>query len=138
MMKEHAFYPRIQDKITNGDSLLIRFRLFSDPYANGWGWVIDDLKINPIVDKVENIYQPELKVFPNPGNGMVNIIVGNVINLKPVRVSVYNYAGKCIIREALFNEETITLNLTGNPSGLYLIVINNGRNTSSIKYNLIK
>jgi hypothetical protein len=53
-------------------------------------------------------------------------------------VSVYNYAGKCIIREALFNEEKITLNLTGNPSGLYLIVINNGRNTSSIKYNLIK
>jgi hypothetical protein len=100
--------------------------------------VIDDLKINPIVDKVENIYQPELKVFPNPGNGMVNIIVGNVLNLKPVMVSVYNYAGKCIIREALFNEETITLNLTGNPSGLYLIVINNGRNTSSIKYNLIK
>jgi hypothetical protein len=138
MMKEHAFYPRIQDKITNGDSLLIRFRLFSDPYANGWGWVIDDLKINPIVDKVENIYQPELKVFPNPGNGMVNIIVGNVLNLKPVMVSVYNYAGKCIIREALFNEEKITLNLTGNPSGLYLIVINNGRNTSSIKYNLIK
>ena len=70
MMKEHAFYPRIQDRISNGDSLLIRFRLFSDPYANGWGWVIDDLKINPIVDKVENIYLPELRIFPNPGNGI--------------------------------------------------------------------
>jgi hypothetical protein len=138
MMKEHTIYPRIQDRISNGDSLLIRFRLFSDPYANGWGWVIDDLKINPIVDKVENIYLPELKVFPNPGNGMVNIIADNGNNFKPVRISIYNYAGKCILRDALFTEETITLNITGNPPGLYLIVINDGRNTSSIKYNLIK
>ena len=138
MMKEHSFYPRIQERISNGDSLLIRFRLFSDPYANGWGWVIDDLKISPIVDKVENIYQQQLKVFPNPGNGIVNIIAGNGSNFKPVRVSIYNYAGKCILRNALFSEETITLNITGNPSGLYLIVINDGRNTTSIKYNLIK
>jgi hypothetical protein len=138
MMKEHSFYPRIQERISNGDSLLIRFRLFSDPYANGWGWVIDDLKISPIVDKVENIYQQQLKIFPNPGNGIVNIIAGNGSNFKPGRVSIYNYAGKCILRNALFTEETITLNITGNPSGLYLIVINDGRNTTSIKYNLIK
>jgi len=138
MMKEHAFFPRIQDRISNGDSLLIRFRLFSDPYANGWGWAIDDLKINPIVDKVENIYLPELRIFPNPGNGLVNITIGSSNNFKPVRISIYNYAGTCILRDALFTEETIKLNITGNPSGLYLIVINDGRNTSSIKYNLIK
>jgi len=138
MMKEHSFYPRIQDRISNGDSLLIRFRLFSDPYANGWGWVIDDLNISPIVDKVEDIYLPEFKVFPNPGSGVVNIIGGKGINFRPVRISIYNYAGKCILSDALFSEETIRLNISGNPSGLYLIVINDGRNTSSIKYNLIK
>jgi hypothetical protein len=118
--------------------LLIRFRLYSDPYAHGWGWVIDDLKINPLVDKVEEINSPDIKIFPNPGNGTINIMFDTGDDFKPVRVSVYNYAGKCIIQEALFAEEMITLNITGNPSGLYLIVINNGRNTRSIKYNLIK
>ena len=28
-----------------GDTILVRFRLFSDPYANGWGWAIDNLRI---------------------------------------------------------------------------------------------
>ncbi len=35
--------------------MLMRFRLYSDPFANGWGWVIEDLKINPLVDAVEEI-----------------------------------------------------------------------------------
>jgi hypothetical protein len=138
MMQEHAFYPRISDKIHNGDSLLIRFRLYSDPYAHGWGWAIDDLKINPLVDKVEEINSPEIKIFPNPGNGLVNIIFGTGNNYKVIRVSVYNYAGKCIIQKESFAEEMITLNITGNPSGLYLIVINDGRSTKTIRYNLIK
>ncbi|HBC80321.1 MAG TPA: hypothetical protein DEO60_14440 [Bacteroidales bacterium] len=138
MMKEHSFYPRVQDRISNGDSLLIRFRLFSDPYANGWGWVIDDLKIGPIVDRIEKIYLPEFNVYPNPGSGVVNIIRENGGSYKPVMVSIYNYDGKCILKNALFTEDSIRLNISGNPPGLYLIVIVDGRNTSNIKYNLIK
>jgi len=138
MMQEHAFYPRISDKIHNGDSLLVRFRLYSDPYAHGWGWVIDDLKINPLVDKVEEIISTDIKVFPNPGNGKLNIMLNSDNNFKPVRVSVYNYSGKCVNQETSFTEEIITLNITGNPSGLYLIVINDGHSTQTIKYNLIK
>jgi hypothetical protein len=138
MMVEHYYYPRITDRISGGDSLLIRFRLYSDPYANGWGWVIDDLKINPLVDKAEEITSSDLKVFPNPGNGLVNIILEGAGNLRPVRISVYNYAGRCIVQEKTINEERAMLNISGNPSGLYLIVINNGQNTRTIKYNLIK
>ena len=33
------------DVFSENDTILIRFRLFSDPYTNGWGWIIDDLKI---------------------------------------------------------------------------------------------
>jgi hypothetical protein len=138
MMREHVFYPRISDKISSGDSLLIRFRLYSDPYANGWGWAIDDLKINALVDRVEEISTSVTKVFPNPGNGLVNIIFESAGNYKPVRISVYNYIGKCIIQEESFTEEKATLDISGNPSGLYLIVINNGQRTKTIKYNLTK
>lgn len=137
MMREHVFYPRISDRISGGDSLLIRFRLYSDPYANGWGWAIEDLKINPLVDRVEEITTSGMRVFPNPGDGRVNIILESDTDFKPVRISVYNYTGKCILHEESFTYEKATLDISGNPSGLYLIIINNGHSTKTIKYNLI-
>jgi hypothetical protein len=33
------------DQFDEGDELIIRFRIFSDPGAAGWGWAIDNLKI---------------------------------------------------------------------------------------------
>ncbi len=35
----------LQNKFNTGDEVVIRFRLFSDPFAAGWGWAIDNLKI---------------------------------------------------------------------------------------------
>lgn len=32
-------------KFSAGDEVVIRFHLFSDPFANGWGWAIDNLRI---------------------------------------------------------------------------------------------
>jgi hypothetical protein len=132
MMKQHAYYPRISGRISDRDSLLIRFRIYSDPYANGWGWVVDDLQIKPLIDQVEEKSTTDVKVFPNPGNGMVNIIFESTGILKPVHISVYDITGRCIIREESFGEEKATLNIAGNPSGLYLIVINNGYSSETI------
>lgn len=35
----------LQNQFDTGDEVVIRFRLFSDPFAAGWGWCIDNLKI---------------------------------------------------------------------------------------------
>lgn len=35
----------LQDKFDTNDEVVIRFRLYSDPGAAGWGWAIDNLKI---------------------------------------------------------------------------------------------
>ncbi|MDH4057378.1 MAG: hypothetical protein OEU76_01370, partial [Cyclobacteriaceae bacterium] len=35
----------LQNRFSTGDEVVIRFRLFSDPFAAGWGWAIDNLKI---------------------------------------------------------------------------------------------
>ena len=138
MMLEHAFYPRIEDKISEGESLLIRFRLFSDPYSYGWGWVIDDLNINPLVDNVEEINKTGIRVYPNPGNGLVNILFEEDNSFKPARISVYNFTGNCIFREEPSDDKMVALNISGFPSGLYFIVINNGKVTSTFKYHLIR
>ena len=48
-----------------GDVVQIRFRLFSDPNAVGWGWAIDDLYIqSEPLGEIENNF--ELGVYPNP------------------------------------------------------------------------
>jgi hypothetical protein len=138
MMIEHVFYPRIQDRISDGDSLLVRFRLFSDPYSHGWGWAIDDFKINPLIDEAEEINSSSIRIFPNPGKGLLNILLDDYQGLSPSSISVFDYYGKCITSEAIYAGEKMTLDISGNPPGLYLIIINDGHTTRSIKYNLVK
>lgn len=35
----------LSNKFSPGDEVVFRFRLFSDPFENGWGWAIDNLTI---------------------------------------------------------------------------------------------
>ncbi len=42
------YRPRVMNLLTNfseGDEVVVWFHLFSDPYATGWGWAIDNLRI---------------------------------------------------------------------------------------------
>jgi hypothetical protein len=44
------FRPRVinlLDAFDPFDKILVRFRLFADPYVNGWGWAIDNVSIQP-------------------------------------------------------------------------------------------
>ncbi|HEX2975050.1 MAG TPA: hypothetical protein VHO68_03860, partial [Bacteroidales bacterium] len=38
MMQKHTIYVAPSEKLKTGDTIMVRFRLYSDPYANGWGW----------------------------------------------------------------------------------------------------
>lgn len=54
------------DNFQEGDEVLIRFRLFADQYAHGWGWAIDNLSIQiPVTDLEENV-ETAFKVYPVP------------------------------------------------------------------------
>ena len=140
MIHKHTIFYRTSDKIAAGDTLLLRFRLYSDPLANGWGWVIEDLKINPLIDAVEkNTYDP-VKVFPNPGNGLIRItsdIEGSNSD-KSMRYSIFNSSGICIKNDHTSGSSETIVNITGYPSGLYIIVLYRDDGIKTIKYNLIK
>lgn len=49
-----------------GDEVVIRFRLFADALANGWGWAIDNLSIQGPVTGVEEPPSRAIKVYPVP------------------------------------------------------------------------
>ncbi|CCG98281.1 hypothetical protein FAES_0267 [Fibrella aestuarina BUZ 2] len=58
------------------DVILIRFRLFADQLAHGWGWQIDNLQIQvpvPVVLATEPTPVANFDVFPNPVSNTVRV-----------------------------------------------------------------
>jgi hypothetical protein len=140
MLQKHTIFYRPSDKISAGDTLLLRFRLYSDPFANGWGWLIEDLKINPLIDAVEVIGNDPVKAFPNPGGGLIKITsdrVGNETG-KPQHYSIFNSSGICIINNRTLTGNETEVDISGYPTGLYIIVLYRDEGIKTIKYTLIK
>lgn len=141
MLKKHTVFIPPSAKISAGDTLLVRFRLYSDPFAHGWGWVIQDLKINPLIDAVEKIsVHYDVRLFPNPGNGIINISsYPEGYNAgKPLRYSVFNSSGFCLENKIpAFGTESV-INISGYSSGMYFILLYFDDGIKTFKYNLIK
>jgi hypothetical protein len=138
MMAEHWIYPHTGNRVSDGDSLLIRFRLFSDPYANGWGWAIDDLKINPLVDKIDEIPDSDFSIYPNPGNGIATVRINCTAGTFPATISIFNTIGQPVMRNLPLTDRQMTIDISHLAGGLYFIVIDCGNRIRTLKYNLIK
>jgi hypothetical protein len=140
MLRKHTIYCRPSDNVSAGDTLLIRFRLYSDPYANGWGWLIEDLKINPFIDAVESLNSDQFKVYPNPGRGLITLSSSQtgISNGKPIRYSVYNSAGSCLFNDFTSGDSETRIDISGYPAGMYIIILYRDDGIKTIKYSLIK
>jgi hypothetical protein len=140
MFQKHTIYFRPSDTIPAGDTLLLRFRLYSDPYANGWGWAIEDLKINPLIDAVENLNSEQLIAYPNPGKGLVKLsnYQTGLNSSKPIRYSVYNSAGICVKTDLTSGDSETLVDISRNPTGIYLIILYRDDGIKTLKYILIK
>jgi hypothetical protein len=140
MLQKHTLYYRPSDNISAGDTMLVRFRLFSDPFANGWGWVIEDLKINPLIDDVEIAFSEQLALYPNPGNGLISLIdyKSGSTSGKTKKVSVYNSSGICLIDKRDTDDTGILVDISSYANGIYIIVLYRDDGIKSFKYSLIK
>ncbi len=140
MLHKHTIFYQPSDKISAGDTLMLRFRLYSDPFANGWGWVIEDLQVNSLVDAVEELRLEPVHIYPNPGNGRFKISSGTseLNNRKPFSYSVYNSYGNCIATVRNPGDSEITVDISGYPYGIYLIVLNLDDGIKTFKYSLMK
>ncbi len=97
----------------------LTFEFHADPGVTGSGWIafISCVGITGINDiEKENQFQ----IFPNPSNGLYNL---NIDNKNQVAVSITDILGK----EILFNEKQIegnlSIDISGNPNGIYLLKI---------------
>jgi hypothetical protein len=138
MMRKHTFLYKPSDNISAGDTLLVRFRLFSDPLANGWGWVIEDLKINPLIDAVSEVMDKKIIVYPNPGKGIIRLGTDIYSNAKPLHYNIFNAAGIRLINATSTEPGGILADISDFPPGIYLIVLYLDSGIKTIKYSLIK
>ena len=121
-----------------GDTILIRFRLFSDQLANGWGWCIDNLSIQSPLSVAATALSPgNVLIYPNPFNDEVNISITLKKPIDLVEIEFYNLYGQKIYSQQ-YDKATgkisENIDLSNQPAGLYLInVKENGINVLSKK-----
>jgi hypothetical protein len=123
MMMQRTFFPRTTANISAGDTMMIRFRLFSDPYANGWGWVIEDLHISPLVNRVEDVRNETFSIYPNPGDGRMNIRQDGDSWSTPLSYRIYNSAGMLIMEGRVTEGDQFSIDISPYPPGLFIIVL---------------
>ena len=111
-----------------GDTVQIRFRLFSDPYSHGWGWMIDNLVIqdfgtasNPIL-----LSSGEVIFFPNPASGQLNIQFQAKNFIEKLLLKAYNSSGMQVFSQAISvgsNHFQTNVDVHNFSTGLYLFVL---------------
>jgi len=97
MFIEHTI--NFQDNFSVGDTILIRFRLYSDANTVGWGWIIDNINIQKDGTGIfKKAYAPDgtLTISPNPVSDYINIRLDDSEN-GAVRVTVYDLSGRLLL-----------------------------------------
>jgi hypothetical protein len=136
MLVKHSIFPKVSDSFSDGDIMMVRFRLFSDPYANGWGWGIQNLHIGPLINSVTDTRYTMPVIYPNPGDGRFSIRFGEVKT--SVRYDIINSTGKYLRSGFADGRDEISVDISQFPSGLYMVVIYDGESVRTVRYNLIK
>jgi len=108
-----------------GDTVIFRFRLSSDNSVNGWGWAIDNLKIQEVSsENKEIVASGEIDVYPNPFSGNFYIDCTNVPEVSTVDIKVTDLTGKTVFSEIWSNTQYSPkkqVNLSDIKPGIYLV-----------------
>ncbi len=121
----HSIYLTENTGLQAGDIVLIRFRLSSDKSVNGWGWAIDDLKIQSKLTGTETIASVDnLDVYPNPFSSNFYVDCTNANNISTMDISITDLTGKTVFRETWNNPQYTSkkqVNLNNIKPGIYFI-----------------
>lgn len=90
--------------------------------------VLLKLTENPTLDILENTNAPNIKLFPNPNNG-VFIVLTPLLNSK---MSIYNISGKLVYESIIQNKELINIDVQDLSNGIYFF------NIMSDKFNVTR
>lgn len=125
MLVERTIYLTENTGFNAGDTVIFRFRLSSDNSVNGWGWGIDDLKIQNISTEEDEIFSEEhINVYPNPFAESFFVDCSNANDVATVDILITDLMGKTVFRENWTNPQFDTkkqINLNDIKPGIYLV-----------------
>ncbi len=129
----------IHNTFAAGDIIRIRFRLFSDPAATGWGWAIDNLEIQtalePTAVKETDILQG-VKIYPNPATNRVVVSIQAEKPLRKVNIRILDLKGRVALdKELTINgiQAEAVIDTNGLAKGVYAVEVkaNEGKTTKN-------
>jgi len=138
MYRERMINLLAEDEFNGGDDILIRFRLYSDAFAYGWGWVIDNIRIQGDLSGTGNdlFVGNDIRVFPNPVSGIFTIEGRLEQGIQDVNVIITDILGREMFsKEFRVTGETFQerIDLSGNDPGIYLITVSSGDKMALLK-----
>ncbi|MDQ2656069.1 MAG: T9SS type A sorting domain-containing protein, partial [Bacteroidota bacterium] len=122
---------------STGDVVLIRFRLFADQFAHGWGWAIDNLSIQTPVTGIERPGNNDLRVYPVPARTQMIIELTNIA-AGPVSIQITDALGRTVytgmIDETTGPSFSKTIDLAAFYNGFYFLRATAGKATYTRKF----
>jgi hypothetical protein len=129
----------LRDNFSPGAIVQLRFRLFADEAAHGWGWSIDNLNIqnSTLAARPEALTTGGMRAYPNPStDGLVRVQATLAHPSTDLQLEVRNVLGQVLRRQALpgtLSQVDQQLDLRTLPGGLYLLALRNGTETTTCK-----
>jgi hypothetical protein len=104
LVKSHEIDMLASGKFSVNDQVVIRFRLHADVGAHGWGWAVDNLKIQaPKVDPILAIEPSSiakgLQVSPNPSSGLLQVVYEQASDLNGIALRVIDLQGRPVFNQ---------------------------------------
>lgn len=126
MYTSHMINLLANENIKGGENVLIRFKLYSDQLAVGWGWAIDNIEIQGEVTSVQILSETDksLNIYPSPSNGSFCISLKSEHKINDYIVTIYSNEGKIVYSEngkISNNDFKHNVNISNKPPGLYFI-----------------
>lgn len=119
-----------------GDEVLIRFRLFADPLAYGWGWAIDNLAIQAPITSLEKP-APWMGIYPNPARNELFLSFMSQ-DIKQVAIEILDVAGRIVYTGVVSADDAIgreaMIDLRSFETGLYVLRARAGRELFARKF----
>lgn len=119
----------LRDTYAAGTTVQVRFRLFADDAAHGWGWAIDNINIQGRT-AADALDVGDLNVYPNPSSdGQVRLLARLAKRTAGLEVRVYNTLGQEMVRQAIAGNPSqldMSLYLGNLASGLYFVNLTGG------------
>jgi hypothetical protein len=121
-----------------GDEVLIRFRLFADELAHGWGWAIDNLAIQK--DAVTGVNKPEerlFELFPVPASADITLSYDPQGDITPLLISITDAVGRQVYSEVIAAQGKLTrrtINVAQLTDGFYILQVRAGRQAVTRKF----